>query len=302
ENQLTRDKDAFLSELSLKKKNAELFNEEDEALRYDSKDYWRDDIDSAAVQAVDMQLVEDIFRRSYGDYSSMEIFICSDLDKETVKSYVEKYFASLEGNNKVKKGKYFPNLPAYKGETILDKTYKAPATQKSFVSFDWKIKVKPGKKTDGTYAILDHIMSARLLAKIREEMGGTYTISFRSKSYGDDLTMMESNISFETRPEMRDKLAAEAESILSEMAQNGPTAEEMSDAVKYLLKHEAEVREKTAHNIGMQLRQTMSYLRYGEDFDYDYEAVIDNVMPDDIKKLAAKIASGDKLVNLFTEE
>ena len=302
EKQLKKDKDAFLTNLGLRKKNAEIFNKEDEQMRYSKKDIWRKNIDSAAVNAVDMNFVKDIFQRSFCDFGAMEVFICSDLDKATVKAYVEKYLASLEGGKPVKKEKYISSVPAYKGHALLDRTYKAPNAPKSFVGFDWKITAKPSKKLDATYAVLDYIMSARYLAKIREEKGGTYTISFKSKSYGDDLRIRESTVSFETRPEIKAELAQYTEQIFNEMVQNGPTEAEMSDAVKYLVKHEAESREKVSHNVGMMLHQTISYIRYNEDFQYDYEAVINTVTAQDVQKLAAKIAAGDRFENLFSEE
>jgi hypothetical protein len=56
---------------------------------------WIDYIDSAAVAAVDMDFVRNVYDRSFGNPAEMTVFICSDLDKEMISGLVEKHLASI---------------------------------------------------------------------------------------------------------------------------------------------------------------------------------------------------------------
>lgn len=301
EEELAREKKANLDRLSEEKKYYELFNLEDKALRF-GNDPWSAELDSAAVEGLTLELVRDANHRLFGKFSDMDVFICSDLPVDEVKALVEKYVASLSGDYDVKPVKYHPHLPVYKGQQSLVRTYPQKTGPRCSVSCDWRLKVKQTPANEAAYDVLDFILSRRYLNKIREERGGTYTISFRSDSYSDDPDMKESNVSFDTRPEMKDTLVADVFDIIAVMAADGPTEAEMSDAVKYLAKRYKERKVRMADNLIHKNMEVKESVLYGSIFDYDYDKAVKSVKASDIRKLASKIASSDRLLNVYSEE
>lgn len=300
-DELAREKAASLKALDREKTDTELFNEKDEKIRYGS-DPWRADFDSTAIEAVDFSLVEKLYSDMFSDPSAMTVYITSDLPRDTIEEYVSKYLASITGHGKPTLAAYHPAVPVYRGKNMLEETYTAKSEPKTTISYDWKVKSKQTPKNKVTYAILDYILSARYLALIREERGGTYTISFKSDNYSDDPELMESSVSFETRPEMLDVLKTDVVDVLGRMAKEGPTAAEMSDAVKYLVKHNNEVDERISHSATSINGRTYEICEYGTPYGFDYDAVAAKVKASDVKKIAAKIVSADLLANIYTEK
>jgi len=301
DKEVAHEKKVTLERLGQEKKPYELFNQEDRIIRF-GDDPWSSELDSAAVESLSLDLVKDVYHRLFGRYSDMDIFICSDLPVDQVKGLVEKYVASLDGGYDIKAVRYRPHLPTYKGQQSLVRTYPQKTGPRSSISCDWRVKVKQTPAAEAQYDVLDFILSRRYLNKIREERGGTYTISFRSDSYSDDSDMKESNVSFETRPEMKDVLVGDVLDIISEMAANGPTEAEMSDAIKYLSKRNKEMKVRMADNLNHKNMEVKGHVLYGSILDPDYDTTVKAVKASDIRRLASKIASADRLLNVYSEE
>lgn len=302
EDMLEKEKKASYSSLAkAKKKSMDLFNDEDRLLRY-GVDPWRAELDSTALDCVDMELVRRMFDASFSSPSLMEVYIASDLDKEAVKGLVAEYIASIAPRADVVLSEYHSAAPVYKGRTVLDRTYPKTTEPKTSISYTWKTKVKQTPRNTVVYDILDYIMSARYLSLIREERGGTYTISFLSDYFADAPDVMESTVSFETRPEMKDVLVKDVEDVLASMAKYGPTASEMEDAVKYLAKRKGEVDVRNARSVTMTNSKSYDSEKYGVPFGYDYGSVVRSVKASDVRKAAAGVMRGDLLANIYTEE
>lgn len=287
--------------LTNKKESDALFNIEFEDVKYGSHP-WLEPLDTNDVKLLDMDFVKSVFNANFSDFANMEVYICSDLDKETIKKLVEKYIASLNGTYSCEKSEYLPLVPAYSGETVLDKSYQVVSVPKTEVNYYFLNKVKPSPKSQLTYDILDHVMSGRYLNQIREARGGTYHVSFSSAEYSDERGLYESAVFFQTRPEMTDILVDDVDDLMKEMAEAGPSAEEMDAAVKYLLKRHKETEERDRNSLLQKLGKAVSFLRDGVDNDFDYQAVLESIDARDVKKLASELYKGDKLISIYREQ
>lgn len=287
--------------LARKKENDALFNIEYENLKFGNHP-WIQPLDTNDINALDFDFVKSVFEAEFSDFDNMSVYICSDLDKDTVKKLVEKYIASLNGKYDGKKSKYTPVIPVYSEVNLLDKTYPVVSVPKSVVNYYFLNKADLKPKTELTYAVLDHAMSNRYLNQIREARGGTYHVSFGSDRYTDGKGLYESAVFFQTRPEMTDILVNDVDDLMKEMAENGPDAEEMDAAVKYLIKHYNEIKERDKNSLSMKLNDAVGYLRDGIDKDFDYMSVLESVTAEDVRKLAARLYKGDKLISVYREQ
>ena len=299
--ELQRQKAVQLKSLGKQKSKRELYDRKCRKLVYGGHP-WMDDLDSAAVQATDMALIEEVFKRFYGDIPSMKAVICSDLPKAEIRSLVERYIASLDIPYPYSKGKYLPEKPAFKGRLDIGESNPPAASPYTDISWNWFYGGGRSVRDRARLDILNYIMSARYLALIREERGGAYSVSFRTENSNEAAVPSRSYVEFRTRPEMRGILLKDIQDEMDRMCKDGPEAQEMELAVKYLVKHRAEEENRISKSISAQEDRMLRFVRWGIPYGYDYESLVRAVKPGEIRSIARRIASGNKLVEVYTEE
>ena len=301
ERLLQQQKAATLKSLGKKKSPRNLFDEKSRRVTYGDHP-WMKEIDSAAVEATDLALVEDVFRRTYGQTGRMKVVLCSDLPREEIQALTERYLASLDGDYPYRKGKYLPSKPVVKGRELLSETSDPVAAPLSDISYNYYFKGGRTVKERAAIDMLDYILSARYLALIREERGGAYSVSFHTGVSDEAVLPSRSFVDFQTRPGMRDLLVSDVEAEMARMCADGPTAEEMELAAKYLVKHHREEEDRTARSLSLQEDRMLRFVRWGTPYGYDYESLVLSLKPSDIRSLARRIAAGDRLIKIYNEE
>ncbi len=298
---LQHQKSATLKSLGKKKSPKNLFDERCRQVTYGGHP-WMHEIDSAAVEATDLALVEDVYRRYYGDIRAMKVVLCSDLPRDVILPLVERYLASLGAPYPFQKGKYLPSKPVIRGQESLFETHPPVSAPFTDISYNWFYKGDRTPKERAAAQVLDYILSARYLALIREERGGAYSVQFCTAVSEEMAVPTHSYVEFQTRPEMRDVLLSDVREELARICAEGPREEEMDLAVRYLVKHHDEQEGRIARSVSLQEDRMVGFVRWGTPYGYDYERVIRSLKPSDIRKLAGKVSAGDCLVKVYNEE
>ena len=262
---------------------------------------WIVEPDSSSYQSLDLKFIDETFQRNFSNPEEMTVFICTDLDKDIIFPLVEKYIASVQKGETFKKAKQKPILPICKGEVIFDRTYPIVSAPKVDVDYQFLSTIKDNMKNNIAFDILDHIMSERCLNRIREERGGTYTVNFSSDSFGHK-GRHQSEITFQTRPEMEEILLKDAQDLMDEMCKSGPTDEEMDAAVKYLIKARGEKKQKNANLITWQMMERKNFISTGIPFEFDFEKIVRSFSAKDIQKLAVKVNNGNRFISIYREQ
>ena len=263
---------------------------------------WMHKIDSAAVEAVDMPLVEDVYRRNYGDVANLRVIICSDLEEAQIRDLVAKYVASLTGDYPYRKGRYLPAAPAFKGTLHYEESHEIVNAPLTDISYDFLSSVRNSPRERAQVEFLDHIMSARYLNLIREERGGAYSV-FMSTVVSDEKGIpTRSSVSFQTRPEMKEILLGDIQGEMDRMCKDGPTEEEMDLARKYLIKHWYEVEKRISRSLPQQENRMLEYVRWGRTYGYDAEKIYLSISAKDVRRLARRINSGRKAILIYEEK
>ena len=149
---------------------------------------------------------------------------------------------------------------------------------------------------------LDYILSARYLDLIREQRGGTYHVGFSTEVPDNSELPWRGVVDFQTRPEMTQLLVGDVLDVMEAMAKNGPTAEEMDLARKYILKRHGEVERRASKSLLEQNERLQETVLLGRDYDCDYAALVNGINAKDVRKLARKFLSGEHIVEIYTEE
>lgn len=279
---------------------------------------WMEPADSSDFKTLDMDFIREMFYSEYCCPDHMTAYICSDMDKDTIKALVCRYLAALPSpaeadmrHGAIKKGAGIsPAKPSYHGKTTIDSTYRLKTVPKSSVQILFRGNEKMGMKNMAAFAMLDHIMSMRYLASIREEYGGTYSISFSSEFSPEEKgkgrkpvskTGYESSVSFRTRPELKDILIDRISDELDSMAIHGPDKEEMENAAKYIVKRHNEKLKAQENSVSALNRRRMQMVKTGYGDDSGYEDAVHSVSADDIRRLASKVIRFHRLTTVYSE-
>ena len=301
ESRLEKTKEDNLKRLARKKSPRELFSE-----KYDRQVYgdhpWLEPRDSASVEAVDMVMLHDVWKRAFGDFKSLKVFICSDLDRTAVEEYVCKYVASLKGEYSYKKTKTAYPRPVLKGYNLITETNPPESEPVSNVNYTFVSGIKTNTRNIVLSDFLDYIVSARYVALIREERGGTYHVGFSTDIPDNPTLPWKGIVNFQTRPEMTEILVGDVKAVMDDIAKNGPTTEEMDLARKYIKKRHGEVEKRTSMSVSLQEERLLYTVLWKRDFDCDYDALLNSIKPSDVRNLARRFVNGSKIVEIYTEK
>lgn len=301
ESRLERAKEDNLKSLGRTKRPRMAFDES-----YIKKVYgdhpWLQPIDSAAVQAVDMDMLRDAYARMFGDYSNLSLYICSDLDQSSIEEFVCKYVASLHGVYPYRKTHTAYPVPVLRGYNLITETNAPESEPVSAVNFTFVSKVKTTTRSILVSDFLDYIVSARYVNLIREERGGTYHVGFSTDVPDNPSQPWKGIVDFQTRPEMTELLVADVKDVIESMASEGPTAEEMELAGKYIKKRRGEIERRTALSLRAQQERLVYTALWNRDFDCDYEALLQSIKASEVRDLARKFLKGTNIVEIYTEK
>jgi zinc protease len=299
--QLEKSKENNLKSLARKKRPVVLFEERCDREVYGNHP-WMQVIDSAAVEAVDMALVEDVFHRAFGDFKNMSVFICSDLDKSVIEDYVCRYVASLNGDYPYRKSSVKAPAPQVKGTMLIEETHKPESEPLTNIYYAFLRKEKATTRNLVISDFLDYIMSARYNDLIREERGGAYHVGYATAVPDNPSHPWRGIVQFKTRPDMADIVLQDVADVMEQMCKEGPTDVEMEMAGKYILKRHGELEARAERSIGTQLDRLEETVLLGRDYDCDYEKILRSITAKDVQKMARHFAAGDILKEIYTEK
>ena len=285
-----------------RKKNPRTAFEEEYTRQVYGDHPWLHPFDSAVVKAVDMALLQEVYARAFTDFSHLSVFITSDLDRADIEAYVCRYVASLLGDYPYEKtATAFPK-PVLKGHRQITETRARESEPVSNVDYMYVADVKATTRNIVISDFLDYILSARYLDLIREQRGGTYHVGFSTEVPDRPELPWRGVVDFQTRPEMTELLVGDVRDVMEDMAKNGPTAEEMDRAGKYIRKRHGELERRASASLLEQNDRLVKTVLWGRDYDVDYDALLRGIQARDVRDLARKFLAGDHIVEIYTEE
>ena len=101
---------------------------------------------------------------------------------------------------------------------------------------------------------------------------------------------------------MAEILLKDAQELMDQMCETGPTEEEMDAAVKYLIKSRIEKQQKNANLITWKMMERKTFINSGIPFEFDFEKIVRSFSAKDIQKLARKVNNGDRFISIYREQ
>lgn len=194
-----------------------------------------------------------------------------NVDVDALRPLVEQYIASLPGNAATAKRTVESFSPEYLMNTgvATDNFTTKMETPQTWAYITTFGTTKYDTRNDILASIAGQIITKRLVDKIREEMGATYSISANGSM--DELGPQNTEIMtyFPMKPEMKEETFAEIKKIIEGVGKK-VEKEEFNKIVEYLTKTFTEAKEKNSP----WLSAIASWVRSGEDtFNNDLEVL-----------------------------
>ena len=251
-------------------------------------------INDEVLEAASLETIERVYRNVlFKDAAGATLTIVGNVDLETLKPLVEKYIGSLPKGKKASEVNEENMIQIAKGvsEEVLNVEMQTP---KKTVFQVWSAYMPVSTKDMATLKVASYVLDMIYTKTIREKEGGTYGVGSSlsaARAPYDRVTFM---VQFDTNPEQAEKLSGLTVQYLNELAQNGPTAEEMARALENLKKN---VPESRISNSYWQSARELN-LDHGIDYDAEYEAALNSVTPEDVKTLMQAVLAQNNFIQI----
>lgn len=238
--------------------------------------------------------IERVYRNIlFKDAAGAVLTIVGNVDTEALKPLVEKYAGSLPKGKKANEIKRENVASIVRGQVNND-VRLAMQTPKATVLQLYSAYMPVDVKTSVTLAAANYVLDMIYTKTIREQEGGTYGVGASMASQREPEARIVVQVYFDTNPESAEHLAGLAIKYFKELAENGPTEEELNMAKENLKKNIPESRIKNSY-----WSQAISYNRqYGVDYDAEYEAAVDAVTARDVKAVLQAVIAQDNFIQL----
>lgn len=247
-----------------------------------------DIIDKASVNTL-----KNIHSQLFSGTKGLKMLIVGDFTPEEIQPLVEKYIGGIKKGGKAL---------AWKddGTDVVDGIVKCndPVKMETPTTTAVLYYHAPMEYNELNHAALDaisYILDLRNTATLREEIGGTYGASSRTKL--SDLPKAEATlqIAFQCKPELTETLVTTAQEIVENLAMEGPTEEEVSKAVLNLQKNVPENRLSNSYWLNL----IKDYLMNPVEIDKAYEQAVNKLTAADIQAAAVKLLEAGNMIEFI---
>lgn len=247
----------------------------------------------ADLDLFDYDRIIEMYKEVFGNVNGTVFTIVGSIDIDQLKPLVERYIASLpstktkayylERNINLNKGKiksYFSENMEIPKATVLD-IYSAK------LKYDFKTKL--------TLDILKQILDIVYTKSVREEEGGTYSVSVSAQinRIPEGRTLIQ--ISFETDSMKAPKLNSIVDTELRKIASDGPSSLDLNKVKEYMHKIYQEQLRQNAYWSNL----LQEYYFYDENSLNYYKEILDSISVSDIKNLTKSILDQENKIEII---
>jgi zinc protease len=248
---------------------------------------------SSDLDKINLETMKKDYNAIFGNANGMNVVITGNVQLDSLKPMVEKYFGSLPSNTKVKPEWINRHDDFVDGKINDVYPVKMETAKTTYVSV-YKTLLKDDLKNNILANMTDYIMDLIYVETIREEEGGTYGVSTSTSLLAFPNSRAITQIAFDTDPVKADKLIAMTRDGLKKVGDEGVTEEQLSKAKENLLKDISESRINNSYWTGVIKTENV----FGYDKDTNYEATVKAITAADLQNFVKNIVNSGNLVEL----
>lgn len=200
-------------------------------------------ISSSIIEQANRDVTVNVIRQMLANPTDFTFAFVGNIDLATFKPLMEQYLATLPVGKSVPL-ELKPGFEVVKGtkKTVESMAMSTPQTW-AFYYIGGEMPYTPKNKFMAS--MVAQVMSKRLLDKVREEMGATYSIGAQGDMSRLGNTNTAYQIAFPMKPEMKDEVFAAIDNILNEVGTN-VTEEELNPIKEYMVKNATSDKEENS--------------------------------------------------------
>ena len=246
------------------------------------------------LKDVSLDRIYEIYRERFSNMAGMNFCITGDIRTDELEDLLCQYVASLPGkeNGKRKKENAAPTyLDIQKGKVtnVFEHTMKTPSALTEIV-YSAPVEYTPQASLHAD--VLAQVMRQIYTEKVREEKGGTYGVSVSSQCWKRPNDGVALKVNFRCDPKMYAELIPIIDEQLQQMAQNGPTDEQLQRIKEYEQKNYDRVILTNGYWEYLMTNELLD----GVNLDKDYMQMVNAITKDDIKNICKSIiSSGNRI-------
>ena len=213
---------------------------------------------AAAVDQWNLEKSMAFYRDRFADASDFTFVFVGSFDLPTMRPLVERYLGALPSIHRKETWKDVGVRPP---TGVVEKTVEKGIEPKSATAIVFTGPFEYDQTNRVAIRAMSEVLQSRLLEVIREELGGTYSITVRSAPQKYPIPAYEIAIQFGSDPARAPALTERVFQEIDRLKMNGPSAKDVSDEREALLR-EFETRIKENNYL---LGQLSLRYQYGED-------------------------------------
>jgi len=242
-------------------------------------------ISMETLEKASLATYEKYYRQLFSGVNGATLYVVGNIDPAALKPLVEKYCSSLP------KGKASAwnaaAMPEYASGENIDVFKTAMTTPKATVLQFYSNKIAYTLQKQVNLDAANFILDMIYVETLREEEGGTYGASSSMDITYQPREEATIQVYFDTNVDQQESLRALAIKGLKNLAENGPTEEQLTRARENAKKNVPEKRITNSYWMN-----AMKYNRgRGGDYDKEYEAAVEGISAEGIKAVLQEIIS-----------
>lgn len=238
---------------------------------------------SSDLEKVNHQTIIDWYRDRYKDASDFTFIFVGNIDAGTAKPMIEQYLGALPSTDR--KESFLPVDLSFKEGNYKNTFEKEVQNPKAHVVNIYTGIVDYNLKNHIELSMLSQMLRILYTEKIREDEGGTYSVSVTGNISEYPKGQMMLQISFDTNAEKMLHLNNIIINEFKNMAEQGVRIEDFAKVKEFMLKKQSENEQENNYWRAVLLQ----YYNKGYDSYTDYVKTLNAVTPDDIQAFAKKI-------------
>ncbi len=253
-------------------------------------------LDQDFLDQVSLEKIKKIYRERFANAADFTFYVSGNITKEELTPLVETYIGGLNtSKTKEKWANNSANMPDGTTNKEISIPMHTPKSTVTIVYGDAKIKYNP--KNIHCANILSDILDLRYTQKVREEKGGTYGVSVSSSISKYPSNNASLKIKFDCAPDMAQELSSIIHSVLDDIAQDGPTQEELNKVLSASKKNRASSFNQNTFWLNAMIN------KYWYKIDVVspsfYEEIIEEITTEDIRKYTTYLLEKADLVEII---
>jgi zinc protease len=213
---------------------------------------------SADVDQWNLDKSLEFYKDRFADASDFTFFFVGSFDPETIKPLVERYLGSLPS---IRRKETWKDVGARTAPGVIEKRVEKGSEPKSMAAIVFSGPFQFDQAHRVEVRAMSEILQTRLMEVIREELGGTYSITANFNYQKIPTQEYSITIQFGSAPERTEALIKRVFEEIEKLKVNGPTEKQLNDEKEALLR-EFETNIKTN---GWLLNQIFQRYQIAED-------------------------------------